>query len=66
MRQSLQLGGGDWTNLFSEQVAIIVYIVIAALILSPLVLRLLHRRVPDPIHVESVDEQETRAEKAEA
>jgi len=67
LRQSLQLGEGDWTHLFSEPVAIIVYIVIAALILLPLIMRLLHRPVPDPVHVDTVVEtEEKQAEKAEA
>lgn len=35
LRQSLQLGGGDWGSLFTEPVAIIVYIVIAVLLIAP-------------------------------
>jgi putative tricarboxylic transport membrane protein len=67
LRQSLQLGGGDWSNLYSEPVAIIVYIIIAALILTPLVMRLLHRPVPDPLHVASDEEvEEKRVERTGA
>ena len=51
LRQSLQLGGGDWSSLFTEPVAIIVYICMALLLLTPLILRLFHRREPDPIHI---------------
>ena len=35
LRQSLQLGGGDWTSLFTEPVAIICYILIVALLAHP-------------------------------
>ena len=50
LRQSLQLGGGDWTSLFTEPVAIIVYILIIVLLVAPLILRLLHRPEPDLVH----------------
>ncbi len=50
LRQSLQLGGGDWTSLFTEPVAIICYILIVALLLVPLILRLVHRPEPDLVH----------------
>lgn len=53
LRQSLQLGGGDWSSLFTEPVAIVVYICVAALLLTPLVLRILHRTPPDPIHLDT-------------
>ena len=35
LRQSLQLGGGDWTSLFTEPVAIICYILIVVLLARP-------------------------------
>jgi putative tricarboxylic transport membrane protein len=60
LRQSLQLGGGDWTSLFTEPVAIIVYICMAALLPTPLILRLLHRKEPDPIHIQT-EETEQKA-----
>ena len=67
LRQSLQLGGGDWTSLFTEPVAIICYIIIAVLLLLPLILRLVHRPEPDLVHASAVEElDEKRAEKAEA
>jgi putative tricarboxylic transport membrane protein len=64
LRQSLQLGGGDWLSLFKEPVAIVTYILILAILLTPLVMRLLHRTPPDPIHV-SIDDFE-KEEKASA
>jgi putative tricarboxylic transport membrane protein len=67
LRQSLQLGGGDWTSLFTEPVAIIVYILIVALLVTPLILRLLHRPEPDLVHASALEEQEEkRVEKAGA
>ena len=68
LRQSLQLGGGDWTSLFTEPVAIIVYILIVALLLAPLILRLFHRPEPDLVHASALEEHEEaeRAEKAGA
>lgn len=50
LRQSLQLGGGDWGSLFNEPVAIVVYVLIAMMLLAPLILRILHKPEPDPIH----------------
>ena len=62
LRQSLQLGGGDWLSLFKEPVAIGTYILILAILLTPLVMRLLHRTPPDPIHVNIDDfEKEEKA-----
>ena len=68
LRQSLQLGGGDWTSLFTEPVAIVVYILIVALLLAPLILRLVHRPEPDLVHASALEEHEEaeRAEKAGA
>ena len=34
LRQSLQLGGGDWSSLFTEPVAIIVYVLMVVLLLD--------------------------------
>ena len=61
LRQSLQLGGGDWTSLFTEPVAIIVYILIVALLVTPLILRLLHRPEPDLVHASALEEQRREA-----
>ena len=69
LRQSLQLGGGDWASLFTEPVAIICYVLIVALLLIPLILRLVHRPEPDLVHppdLEEQDEEEQRTEKAGA
>jgi putative tricarboxylic transport membrane protein len=68
LRQSLQLGGGDWTSLFTEPVAIIVYILIVALLVTPLILRLFHRPEPDLVHASALEEheEEQRVEKAGA
>ena len=46
LRQSLQLGGGDWGSLFTEPVAIIVYIVIAVLLIAPLVAKVVRAHYP--------------------
>ena len=43
LRQSLQLGAGDWGSLFTEPVAIVTYVCMIVLLAIPLVLRLLHR-----------------------
>ena len=55
LRQSLQLGGGDWSSLLHEPVAIVVYVCMALLISFPLVLRLFHRDEPDIIHATADD-----------
>lgn len=50
LRQSLQLGGGDWSSLFSEPVAVVTYIVIAALIVVPIVMSFRKKTVgPDVV-----------------
>ena len=46
LRQTLQLSGGDISGLWSEPVAIAVYVVIALLLVLPVVLRLWRRRHP--------------------
>lgn len=62
LRQSLQLGGGDWTSLFTEPVAIVTYVLMAVLLLAPLVLRLMHRDEETLLVVEDdVDQQEKAA-----
>ena len=48
LRQSLQLGGGDWSSLFHEPVAIVTYILMALLLLAPLVLKLHAPQRGDP------------------
>ena len=55
LRQTLQLGGGDWTSIFSEPVAIITYVLIAALIASPVVVQLVGRRRVEPTIQELVE-----------
>ena len=64
LRQSLQLGGGDWSSLFTEPVAIVVYLLMAVLLLMPLVLRLLHRSEETLLVVE--DDQDQREKAAQA
>jgi putative tricarboxylic transport membrane protein len=68
LRQSLQLGGGDWTSLFTEPVAIVVYILIVVLLAIPLILKLVHRPEPDLVHASALEEHEEakRPEKAGA
>jgi len=64
LRQALQLGGGDWTNLFTEPVAIVVYVLMAVLLLTPLVLRLMHRREETLLVVEDDRDQKEKAAQA--
>jgi putative tricarboxylic transport membrane protein len=64
LRQSLQLGGGDWISLFKEPVAIIVYVLMAILLLTPLVLRLMHRSEETLLVVEDDTDQKEKATKA--
>jgi putative tricarboxylic transport membrane protein len=61
LRQSLQLGGGDWLSLFTEPVAIIVYVLMAVLLLMPLVLRLMHRSEESLLVVEDDQDQQEKA-----
>ena len=61
LRQSLQLGGGDWSSLFTEPVAIVVYVLMAILLLTPLVLRLLHRSEETLLVVEDDEDQREKA-----
>ena len=46
LRQTLQLSGGDISGLWSEPVAVVVYIAIALLLVLPVVLRLWRRSHP--------------------
>ena len=64
LRQSLQLGGGDWISLFTEPVAIITYVLMAILLLVPLVLKLMHRSEETLLIVE--DDQDQREKAAES
>ena len=59
MRRALQISDGDWLSLFKEPVAIGTYILILAILLTPLVMRILHRTPPDPIHV-NIDDLEKK------
>ena len=61
LRQSLQLGGGDWTSLFTEPVAIVVYVLMASLLLVPLVLKLMHRSEETLLIVEDDRDQREKA-----
>jgi putative tricarboxylic transport membrane protein len=62
LRQSLQLGGGDWISLFKEPVAIVVYVLMAILLLMPLVLKLMHRPEETLLIVEDDKDQREKAE----
>jgi putative tricarboxylic transport membrane protein len=61
LRQSLQLGGGEWNSLLTEPVAIITYILMALLLLAPLVLRLMHRSEETLLVVEDDKDQREKA-----
>jgi putative tricarboxylic transport membrane protein len=62
LRQSLQLGGGDWGSLFTEPVAIVTYVLMAVLLIIPLVLRLLHRDEETLLVVEDDRDQREKAQ----
>ena len=62
LRQSLQLGGGEWGSLFTEPVAIVTYVLMALLLLAPLVLRLFHRSEETLLIVE--DDKDTEGKGA--
>ncbi len=64
LRQALQLAGGDWTGLFTEPVAIVVYVLMVVLLLMPLVLRLLHRSEETLLVVEDDRDQQEKAAQA--
>ncbi|MFI8412049.1 tripartite tricarboxylate transporter permease [Paeniglutamicibacter gangotriensis] len=46
MRKAMQLSGGDPAGLFSESIAVVVYVIIAVVLLWPLVAKLLRRLFP--------------------
>jgi putative tricarboxylic transport membrane protein len=48
LRRALQLANGDFTTLVSTPLSVVVYVVIAALLLIPLVGKLRKRRTPTP------------------
>ena len=58
---NLQLGGGDWGSLFTEPVAIIVYVLMAILLLMPLILKLMHRSEETLLIVEDDKDQREKA-----
>src|SRR5690349_16486974 len=64
LRQSLQLGGGDWTSLFTEPVAIVTYVLMVILLLMPLVLKLMHRSEETLLIVEDDKDQREKAAQA--
>ena len=62
LRQTLQLGGGDWTAIFSEPVAIIVtYVIIAALLAMPLIIQLISHRRLEPTVQEMIEKERETA-----
>ena len=61
LRQSLQLGGGEWSSLFTEPVAIATYALMALLLLAPLVLRLMNRSEESLLIVEDDKDQKEKA-----
>jgi putative tricarboxylic transport membrane protein len=64
LRQALQLGGGDWGSLFTEPVAIVVYVLMAILLLTPLMLRLMHHSEETLLLVEDDTDQKEKAAQA--
>ncbi len=60
-RQCLQLGGGDWSSLFTEPVAIVTYVLMALLLLAPLALKLMHRSEESLLIVEDDKDQREKA-----
>jgi putative tricarboxylic transport membrane protein len=62
LRQSLQLGGGDWSSLFTEPVAIVTYVLMAVLLIIPLVLKLMHRDEETLLVVEDDKDQREKAQ----
>lgn len=52
LRQTLQLNEGNWSGIFTEPIAVAVYVVIAVLLVAPFLGRLVGRRaaaaVPEP------------------
>ena len=61
LRQSLQLADGNWAGLFTEPVAIVTYVLMAALLLMPLVLKLMHRSEETLLIVEDDRDQQEKA-----
>ncbi|CAA0136753.1 Uncharacterised protein [Mycolicibacterium vanbaalenii] len=61
LRQSLQLGGGDWVSLFKEPVAIGTYLIMALLLLAPLILKLMNRSEESLLIVEDDRDQKQKA-----
>jgi len=57
LRQTLQLGGGDWTAIFSEPVANITYVMIALLIASPFIVGFISRRRMEPTVQELIEKE---------
>lgn len=64
LRQSLQLGGGEWGSLFTEPVAIVTYVLMALLLLAPLVLKLMNRSEETLLIVEDDKDQKEKAGQA--
>ncbi|GGG06983.1 tripartite tricarboxylate transporter TctA [Rhodococcoides trifolii] len=44
LRQTLQLNGGDWSGVFSEPIAVVVYVIIVVLLAAPLLAKLIGPR----------------------
>ena len=61
LRQSLQLGDGQWTSLFTEPVAIVTYLLMAVLLIMPLILKLMHRSEETLLIVGDDEDQRAKA-----
>jgi hypothetical protein len=56
----LQLGGGDWTAIFSEPVGNVTYALIVLLIASPFVVGLIRRKRMEPTVQELIEKNAKR------
>ena len=65
LRQTLQLGGGDWSSLFTEPVAIVTYILITLLLAVPAIVQFIRYRRPEAT-VQEMIEKETRGRAAQS
>ena len=57
LRQTLQLGGGDWSSIFSEPVAVVTYIFIVALLALPAIVQFIRHRRPDATVQEMIERE---------
>jgi putative tricarboxylic transport membrane protein len=56
LRTTLQLSAGDISGLWSEPVAVVVYIIVALVLLAPLALKIIRKRRPDSVLLGNVPE----------